>query len=357
VSSDTTTNRPFLSLLLLGIFDFCCILIGLEQINAQKAKSGVIWIVVGVGSGLLGYYWSQVKRTIARVVFRKKPSKLVIHWANYRAVENAGEVYEVAEFLRQIISGNSLVFDIENYNFKIGDKNYVPHDPLPFKEKQLQVNYSYNGEPAGTTARREHGRLLLPEDSKIKWLMEEKARLEREVKEWGEKYLAENIEKTNFQKQLASENKTTQEVQTTLPTLRPRVVGVRYGLQASDNRSGLFLFNEGEPAYDVTVSDVRLGTSTLVFHNKTIARLVKEDGSVLCETWVEHESGGGLIGNGLFYEMRSQRVDAIEVPIRYKDGDNHFYITRCQIERDVSASGGLVVRYIDQKLDGSSISR
>jgi hypothetical protein len=107
----------------------------------------------------------------------KEPSKLVIHWANYRAVENAGDVYQVGDFLRQIISGDSLVFDIENHNFVIGDKNFVPHDPLPFKEKRLQVNYSYGGQPACTTERREHGRLLLPEDSKIKWLMGEVDRL------------------------------------------------------------------------------------------------------------------------------------------------------------------------------------
>lgn len=107
----------------------------------------------------------------------KKSSKLVIHWANYRAVDGSGEVCEVGEFLRQIISGDSLVFDVENHNFVIGDKNFVPNDPSPFKEKRLQVNYSYGGQQATTTERREHGRLLLPEDSKIKWLASEVDRL------------------------------------------------------------------------------------------------------------------------------------------------------------------------------------
>lgn len=107
----------------------------------------------------------------------KKPSKLVIHWANYRAVENAGDVYDVGDFLRQIISGDSLFFDIENHNFVIGDKNFVPRDPAPFKEKRLQVNYSYGGAAPVTTERREHGRLLLPEDSKIQWLTGEVDRL------------------------------------------------------------------------------------------------------------------------------------------------------------------------------------
>jgi hypothetical protein len=107
----------------------------------------------------------------------REPSKLVIHSANYRAVESGGETCDVGVFLRQIISGDSLFFDIENHNFVIGDKNFVPRDPLPSKEKRLQVTYSYGDGPPVTTERREHGRLLLPEDSKIKWLMGEVNRL------------------------------------------------------------------------------------------------------------------------------------------------------------------------------------
>jgi hypothetical protein len=125
-----------------------------------------------VSWGIVGYDIYLKKRQKA------KPSKLVIHWANYRAVENAGDVFQVDDFLRQIISGDSLVFDIENHNFSVGGKNFVPNDPLPFKDKRLQVNYSYAGSEAVTTERREHGRLLLPEDSKIKWLMGEVKRLE-----------------------------------------------------------------------------------------------------------------------------------------------------------------------------------
>jgi hypothetical protein len=180
MAGDGNTTRPFPSLILLGIVDFCCILIGLEEVSVHKLYGGVIWILVGVVSGLIGFYWSQVKRAIASVgtwFHKRTPSKLVIHWANYRAVENGGDVYEVGDVLRHIISGDSLVIEIENHNFVIGDKNFVPRDPLPFKEKRLQVNYSYGGQPARTTERREHGRLLLPEDSKIQWLMGEVDRL------------------------------------------------------------------------------------------------------------------------------------------------------------------------------------
>lgn len=140
-----------------------------------------LWVI------LLVLTWAFLAYTIHKSKNRpaserpKEPSKLVINWANYQAVENGGAVYQVGDFLRQIIAGDSLVFDIENHNFKIGDKDFVPNDPLPFKEKRLQVNYSYGGQPARTTERREHGRLLLPEDSKIQWLMGENQRLVNEV--------------------------------------------------------------------------------------------------------------------------------------------------------------------------------
>jgi hypothetical protein len=132
-----------------------------------------LWVILLVLTwALLGY------NIYIRRVNPGKTSKLVVHWANYRAVEGGGEEFQVGDFLRQIISGDSLVLDIENHNFVIGDKNFVPRDPLWGKEKRLQVNYSFGGNPPVTTERREHGRLLLPEDSKIKWLMGEVERLE-----------------------------------------------------------------------------------------------------------------------------------------------------------------------------------
>ncbi|MGA8764076.1 MAG: hypothetical protein WB562_14515 [Candidatus Sulfotelmatobacter sp.] len=98
----------------------------------------------------------------------KQPSKLIIHWANYRALPDGGDTYDVADFLRLIICGDSLVLDIENHNFAIGGKNFVPHDPLAFKPKRLKLMYSYAGGLATTIVRYEHDRLVLPEDSEIK---------------------------------------------------------------------------------------------------------------------------------------------------------------------------------------------
>ncbi len=108
-----------------------------------------------------------------RSVKTTEPSKLAINWANYRGIEEGGEVYNVTDFLRQVVSGDSLVFDVESHNFVIGNKNFVPHDPLPFKKKRLEVNYSYAGAPARTVWRHEHDRVLLPEDSLIQWLVSE----------------------------------------------------------------------------------------------------------------------------------------------------------------------------------------
>lgn len=100
-------------------------------------------------------------------------SRLVVHSANYRAWQGGGNTYDVTEFLRSIIFGDSLVLDIENHNFVIGDHNFVPIDPLVGKAKRLRVTYSYKGDPAVTTERSEHDRLVLPEDSVIPRLASE----------------------------------------------------------------------------------------------------------------------------------------------------------------------------------------
>ena len=100
-------------------------------------------------------------------------SRLVVHSANYRAWQGGGNTYDVTEFLRNIIFGDSLVFDIENHNFVIGDHNFVPNDPFVGKVKRLRVTYSYKGDPAVTTERSEHDRLVLPEDSVIQRLASE----------------------------------------------------------------------------------------------------------------------------------------------------------------------------------------
>ena len=73
-----------------------------------------------------------------------KPSKLKIHWATYRAMNGQAETYDVTECLQKMVCGDGLVLQIENHNFVVDGRNYVPKDPLPGKKKQLEVGYSFN---------------------------------------------------------------------------------------------------------------------------------------------------------------------------------------------------------------------
>ena len=93
-------------------------------------------------------------------------SRLQIHYATYEAIDGSG--YDVAEFLRGIITGDSLVLDIENHNFVTGEHNFVPKDPKPSSPKWLRVQYSYDHGPKFLLQRPEHSRLVLPEDSFLK---------------------------------------------------------------------------------------------------------------------------------------------------------------------------------------------
>src|SRR6202166_2001084 len=83
----------------------------------------------------------------------KGQSKLVIHSANYKAIGGGGKAYNVTEFMRQIITGDSLVLDIQNHNFWFGDENFVPKDPCSGTVKRLQVTYSYDGGESHTIER------------------------------------------------------------------------------------------------------------------------------------------------------------------------------------------------------------
>jgi len=69
--------------------------------------------------------------------------------------------------MRQIVTGDSLVLDIENHNFVNGDKNFVPYDPKVGVLKVLRITYCYDDGPALSIVRQEHSRLVLPEDSEI----------------------------------------------------------------------------------------------------------------------------------------------------------------------------------------------
>lgn len=97
-----------------------------------------------------------------------RQSRLTIHSATYGARLPGAKHYDVTNCLRQMIQGDSLVFQIQNGNFVIGGHNYVPTDPREGEKKWLEVSYSFDDGPSVSVFRREDHRLILPEDEFLK---------------------------------------------------------------------------------------------------------------------------------------------------------------------------------------------
>jgi hypothetical protein len=96
------------------------------------------------------------------------PSKLTIQSATYGALLPGAKQCDVTNCLRQMISGDSLVLQIQNANFSVGGLNYVPKDPLEGEKKWLKIEYSFDGGDVVSISRREDYRLALPEDTFVK---------------------------------------------------------------------------------------------------------------------------------------------------------------------------------------------
>ncbi len=141
--------------------------------------------------------------------------------------------------------------------------------------------------------------------------------------------------------------------------LKPLVIPLRYGAYSATTRTsvirsnlghhGLVVANHGEPAYDVSVSTskIQIGTSELKFQGSKPV-FTKADGDAFFIGTIELAPHQGTLGDALFEEMRKFKVDEITVKLIYKDAENHWYETIGKIERDVSVSGGLSVRYVRQ---------
>jgi hypothetical protein len=146
MSSDGNTNRPFPSLVLLGIVDFCCILIGLEQISAKNVASGAIWICVGVGSGLIGFYWSEIKQRIARVTawsrkdFEIKRLKTEIEML--QASQPKPSQYPIPDLRLKVVS---MVSELQGF---LGEHGEPPATRLPGEStKDAALRYFKGGDP------------------------------------------------------------------------------------------------------------------------------------------------------------------------------------------------------------------
>jgi hypothetical protein len=140
-----------------------------------------------------------------------------------------------------------------------------------------------------------------------------------------------------------------------LPAQRPKIRALSYGLIPAKGFHGLVICNEGEPAYDVSIPQIQVGTAVLNIECD-VPRLAHNTGDVPCRAWIEKSSNNFVDGNNLFEVMRTQSIAELEVSIHYKDEENRWYRTQSKLERTVRVSGGLLVRYLGQTLiDTSSL--
>jgi hypothetical protein len=136
-----------------------------------------------------------------------------------------------------------------------------------------------------------------------------------------------------------------------LPSSRPCVTPAAYRIRESDKRSGLELVNDGAvPAYDVSVPDIRIGSSRLHFWGKELRRLSNTNGTVLLESVIEVSKGSILLGIGLAQEMTRHNIGAAPFSILYKDGDNNHYVSHCLIEREIFEPSGVATRFLRQEV-------
>lgn len=140
-----------------------------------------------------------------------------------------------------------------------------------------------------------------------------------------------------------------------LPAQRPKVRALSYGLVAAKGFHGLVVSNDGEPAYDIFIPRIPIGTALLNIECD-VPRLAHNTGDVPCQAWIEESPNYLVTGNNLFEVMRTRGIAEIEMPIYFKDDDNRWYRTLSKLERTVKGKGGLLVRYVEQSLiDRSSV--
>src|SRR5260370_20079086 len=105
--------------------------------------------------------------------------------------------------------------------------------------------------------------------------------------------------------------------------------------------TGLAVVNDGEPAYDITISGARLPDGArLAIHRGHTERLTKNDGEAFYPCFIDMKLGG-TFGSGLFDFMRERGLSILTVPITYRDSGNCWFQTDITLERDVEKSGGL----------------
>jgi hypothetical protein len=132
-----------------------------------------------------------------------------------------------------------------------------------------------------------------------------------------------------------------------LPVIRPIVTPTRYG-KSADGYTGLFVKNDGDPAFNVSISEIRVGQSHLEFWNE-LPRFDKSDGERLLGEHITTVNGSGTSGvNALRDEMIRANLESVIVRIRYMDLNRQWYVTNCELSRDSQL--GIRAGFLGQEL-------
>ena len=144
------------------------------------------------------------------------------------------------------------------------------------------------------------------------------------------------------------------EGKTDMPPYHPKIVADRYGRYAL--KWGLFIANDGYPAYEISIPDVAIGTSCRLTFPRTLPRLIDKQGERLLEAWIECSDSAGRDGSALHSEMVDTNTDALTVGIIYhdgeynKEGEFNWYKSTLSIARDASVGNRLAVIFLSQKM-------
>jgi hypothetical protein len=115
------------------------------------------------------------------------------------------------------------------------------------------------------------------------------------------------------------------------------------------NLHGLVVVSESDPAYELSIGNRKVGTSTAVFGNR-IPRLAARDGEGFFPINMELANGSGLLG-GLPDEMKTQDVLVLPIKIKYRNSKRNRFKTTCKIVRDVTQPHGLAIRDVNHGRD------
>jgi hypothetical protein len=136
------------------------------------------------------------------------------------------------------------------------------------------------------------------------------------------------------------------------PDLRPLVVPVSYGKiesppkvvpvrwdRSPDGHHGLIVRNDGEPAFDISVGSLSVGTSHLEFWDRVYPGLTKADGELCIDSNIRLLNGSGTTGNALRNQMVEADLEQITLAIKYRDFEGAEYTTTFELNREVWGSG------------------